>query len=99
MITKIKTQVKKKEFKDIQSNVFDGLQKNQALFSFTQKEEAINYIGKIEKITNKGFYIKLLSHKINWLENSFYKNDSIRVINIDDDYLLSLKIGLKLLKI
>jgi hypothetical protein len=69
---------------------FHKLQNLSKVIQFDLGNENLCYIGIISKLLSKSIVVKNLSSKGLWQEESNYKIDSIRTIQFDCDYIISL---------
>ena len=72
------------------NEMFNFFLKNNIVIQFDLNDESIAYIGLLTKILSKSFYIKNLSPKGIWIDEQSFKIESIRTIQIDNDYIISL---------
>lgn len=71
--------------------LFDFLNKEQKVFQISLRDESVCYLGKIEKLLGKSFYLKPLTPRGKWQEeNLLFRIGSVRIIDIDTDYISSL---------
>jgi hypothetical protein len=70
-------------------DLFTGLESNNAI-QIELGNESIVYIGRITKINDKSFRMKRLTPNGNWLDEISYNYRSIRIIQVEGDYVASL---------
>ena len=71
--------------------LFDYLKNTCSIFAFSLNDEFITFVGKIQKLLPKSFYITPISPRGKWLnECNIFKKERVRVIDIDTDYINSL---------
>jgi hypothetical protein len=72
-------------------SIIKYLHQNNIVFKFQHKEEKVAYIGKVNKILEKSFYLTFLDVKgFWWLKPLIYHKKYIRTIEFDVDYINSL---------
>jgi hypothetical protein len=71
-------------------SIFKYLYENQIIFQFDLNDPNVCFIGRISSLKNKSFVIKNLDTSGQWMEERSYRYDTIRTIEIKNDYLNSL---------
>lgn len=72
-------------------SLFDYLYQMRIIFQLGLKDDSYSYVGQIQKITNKSFYLKRMNAKGLWINDPIIlRKDFIRTIELNTDYLISL---------
>lgn len=73
------------------NKLFSYLEKNQIVFDISTNREDSIYVGKVQKILPKSFYLKPLGTKGEWMNELYlFRMTTIRIISFDTDYVKSL---------
>ncbi len=75
---------------DSVDNFFYNFMEDKTVIQFDFHDDTVCYLGRIIKLFEKSFQVKVLDPKGNWVENSSYIIDRIRTIRFDNDYINSL---------
>jgi len=82
---------KKKRIPLLTDSLFDYLKNRHITFSFSLNDESVVFVGKIQRLLPKSFYLIPISPRGKWLDKlDFFKKESVRVIDVETDYINSL---------
>lgn len=70
--------------------LFPWLKDTQQVFQFFQRDDLACYIGKIQRLLQKTFYLKYINPEGIWEEEMLFHISPIKCIEIDTDYVSSL---------
>lgn len=92
--TKASKQIEQRRTLNLSSDValFKELSRRYNAIQIELEDETIVYIGKITKVSTKSFRMRRISPKAKWLDEESYKFKSVRVVQVESDYVLSLLI-------
>jgi hypothetical protein len=77
---------------DAENSLFTSLMDQTRLIQIYLHEDRVSYVGKIVKVNDKTFRMRLLSTTAEWLEEYSFNYDSVRLVHITNDYIDSLSL-------